>query len=125
MLALYANIAQEVLLKGVSNFVDIDRLVAQINLLILQNDERQKKMKKLELDLCQIQEKLEYYYILSREQAKIIESNEKLHKRTIDLLGKSYRDNFQDFLFEEWWSIVSIKSKKTGVQPVFLTLLKL
>ena len=92
---------KKILLQGVSNFVDIDRLVAQINLLILQNDERQKKMKKLELDLCQIQEKLEYYYILSREQAKIIESNERLHKRTIDLLGKSYRDNFQDFLFEE------------------------
>ena len=92
---------KKILLKGVSNFVDIDRLVAQINLLILQNDERQKKMKKLELDLCQIQEKLEYYYILSREQTKIIESNERLHKRTIDLLGKSYHDNFQDFLFEE------------------------
>ena len=84
-----------------SNFVDIDRLVAQINLLISQNDERQKKMKKLELDLYQIQEKLEHYYALSREQAKIIELNEKLHKRTIDLLGKSHRDNFQDFLFEE------------------------
>ena len=92
---------KKILLQGVSNFVDIDRLVAQINLLILQNDERQKKMKKLELDLCQIQEKLEYYYVLSREQAKIIESNERLHKRTIALLGKSYRDNFQDFLFEE------------------------
>ena len=84
-----------------SNFVDIDRLVAQINLLISQNDERQKKMKKLELDLYQIQEKLEHYYALSREQAKIIELNERLHKRTIDLLSKSYSDTFRNLLLDE------------------------
>ena len=69
-----------------NNFVDIDRLVARINLLISQNDEYQKSMKKLQLDLCQIQEQLEYYYSLSREQAKIIELNERLHERTITLL---------------------------------------
>ena len=71
-----------------NNFVDIDRLVARINLLISQNDEYQKNMKKLQLDLCQIQEQLEYYYSLSREQAKIIELNERLHERTIALLAK-------------------------------------
>ena len=78
-----------------NNFVDIDRLVARINLLISQNDEYQKNMKKLQLDLCQIQEQLEYYYSLSREQAKIIELNERLHERTIALLAGNYRDNFQ------------------------------
>ena len=72
-----------------NNFVDIDRLVARINLLISQNDEYQKNMKKLQLDLCQIQEQLEYYYSLSREQAKIIELNERLHERTIALLAKN------------------------------------
>ena len=84
-----------------NNFVDIDRLVARINLLISQNDEYQKNMKKLQLDLCQIQEQLEYYYSLSREQAKIIELNERLHERTFALLGEDYSDNFQDLLLEE------------------------
>ena len=84
-----------------NNFVDIDRLVARINLLISQNDEYQKNMKKLQLDLCQIQEQLEYYYSLSREQAKIIELNERLHERTIALLAENYSDNFQSLLLEE------------------------
>ena len=84
-----------------NNFVDIDRLVARINLLISQNDEYQKNMKKLQLDLCQIQEQLEYYYSLSREQAKIIELNERLHERTFALLGEDYSDNFQNLLLEE------------------------
>ena len=84
-----------------NNFVDIDRLVARINLLISQNDEYQKNMKKLQLDLCQIQEQLEHYYSLSREQAKIIELNERLHERTIALLAKNYSDNFQNLLLEE------------------------
>ena len=84
-----------------NNFVDIDRLVARINLLISQNDEYQKNMKKLQLDLCQIQEQLEYYYSLSREQARIIELNERLHERTIALLAESYRYNFQNLLLEE------------------------
>ena len=84
-----------------NNFVDIDRLVARINLLISQNDEYQKNMKKLQLDLCQIQEQLEYYYSLSREQAKIIELNERLHERTIALLAENYSDNFQNLLLEE------------------------
>ena len=89
------------LLQGVNNFVDIDRLVARINLLISQNDEYQKNMKKLQLDLCQIQEQLEYYYSLSREQAKIIELNERLHERTIALFAENYSDNFQNLLLEE------------------------
>ena len=84
-----------------NNFVDIDRLVARINLLISQNDEYQKNMKKLQLDLCQIQEQLEYYYSLSREQAKIIELNERLHERTIALLAENYSDNFQNLLLKE------------------------
>lgn len=84
-----------------NNFVDIDRLVARINLLISQNDEYQKNMKKLQLDLCQIQEQLEYYYSLSREQARIIELNERLHERTIALLAENYRYNFQNLLLEE------------------------
>ena len=84
-----------------NNFVDIDRLVARINLLISQNDEYQKNMKKLQHDLCQIQEQLEYYYSLSREQAKIIELNERLHERTIALLAENYSDNFQNLLLEE------------------------
>ena len=84
-----------------NNFVDIDRLVARINLLISQNDEYQKNMKKLQLDLCQMQEQLEYYYSLSREQAKIIELNERLHERTIALLAENYSDNFQNLLLEE------------------------
>ena len=84
-----------------NNFVDIDRLVARINLLISQNDEYQKNMKKLQLDLCQIQEQLEYYYSLSREQARIIELNERLHERTIALLTENYRYNFQNLLLEE------------------------
>ena len=84
-----------------NNFVDIDRLVARINLLISQNDEYQKNMKKLQLDLCQIQEQLEYYYSLSREQAKMIELNERLHERTIALLAGNYRDDFQNLLLEE------------------------
>ena len=84
-----------------NNFVDIDRLVARINLLISQNDEYQKNMEKLQLDLCQIQEQLEYYYSLSREQAKIIELNERLHERTIALLAKNYRDYFQNLLLGE------------------------
>ena len=84
-----------------NNFVDIDRLVARINLLISQNDEYQKNMKKLQLDLCQMQEQLEYYYSLSREQAKIIELNERLHERTIALLSENYSDNFQNLLLEE------------------------
>ena len=84
-----------------NNFVDIDRLVARINLLISQNDEYQKNMKKLQFDLCQIQEQLEYYYSLSREQAKIIELNERLHERTIALLAKNYSDNFLNLLLEE------------------------
>ena len=84
-----------------NNFVDIDRLVARINLLISQNDEYQKNMKKLQLDLCQIQEQLEYYYSLSREQAKIIELNERLHERTIALLAENSSDNFQNLLLKE------------------------
>ena len=84
-----------------NNFVDIDRLVARINLLISQNDEYQKNMKKMQLDLCQMQEQLEYYYSLSREQAKIIESNERLHERAIALLAQNYSDNFQNLLLEE------------------------
>ena len=84
-----------------NNFVDIDRLVARINLLISQNDEYQKDMKKLQLDLCQIQEQLEYYYSLSREQAKIIELNERLHEKAIALLAEIYSDNFQNLLLEE------------------------
>ena len=84
-----------------NNFVDIDRLVDRINLLISQNDEYQKNMKKLQLDLCQIQEQLEYYYSLSREQARIIELNERLHERTIALLAENYSGNFQNLLLEE------------------------
>ena len=84
-----------------NNFVDIDRLVARINLLILQNDESQKNIKKLELDLCHIQEQLERYYALSREQKKIIKENERLHRRTIALLSKSYSDTFRNLLPEE------------------------
>ena len=84
-----------------NNFVDIDRLVARINLLISQNDEYQKNMKKLQLDLSQIQEQLEYYYSLSREQARIIELNERLQERTIALLAENYRYNFQNLLLEE------------------------
>ena len=84
-----------------NNFVDIDRLVARINLLISQNEEYQKNMEKLQLDLCQIQEQLEYYYSLSREQARIIELNERLHERTIALLAENYRYNSQNLLLEE------------------------
>ena len=79
-----------------NNFVDIDRLVARINLLISQNDQCQKNIKKLELDLCHIQEQLERYYALSREQEKIIKENERLHQRTIALLSKSYSDTFRN-----------------------------
>ena len=88
-------------LQDVSSFVGIDQLIAKINMLIAENDERQKKMEKLELNLCQVQEELEYYYVLSREQTKIIELNEKLNERTIALLGSSYYDSFHDSLPEE------------------------
>ena len=84
-----------------SGFVGVDQLIARINMLIAVNDERQKKMEKLELNLCQIQEELEYYYVLSREQTEIIELNEKLHERAIALLGSSYYDSFHDSLPEE------------------------
>ena len=97
----YANMAKADITSGVNNFVDIDRLVARVNSLILQNDECQKKMKKLEFDIYQIQERLEHYYALSREQAKIIELNERLHQRTIALLSKSYSDTFRNLRPEE------------------------
>ena len=88
-------------LRDVSGCLGIDQLIARINTLIAENDERQKKMETLELNLCQVQEELEYYYVLSREQTKIIELNEKLNERTITLLGSSYYDSFHDALPEE------------------------
>ena len=83
-------------LQDVSGFVDIDLLIDRINALVAENDERQAKMQKLEIDLYQVQEELEYYYVLSREQSKIIELNEKLHERTISLLGKGFSDSFPE-----------------------------
>ena len=73
------------ILRAVSGFVDIDQLLARIDALIAENDERQKQMEKLELDLNQVQEELEQLYVLSREQNKIIKLNENLHRRTISL----------------------------------------
>ena len=85
-------------MQDVSGFVDIGQLIERINALmdhinalVIENDERQAKMEKLEIDLSQVQEELEYYYNLSREKSKIIELNEKLHGRTIALLSKYSR----------------------------------
>ena len=87
-------------MQDVSGFVDIDKLIERINelyehinALVVENDERQAKMEKLEIDLHQVQEELEYYYVLSREQSKIIELNERLHDRTIALLAKGSSDS--------------------------------
>ena len=81
-----------------SGFVDIGQLIERINALmdhinalVIENDDRQARMKKLEIDLSQVQEELEYYYNLSREKSKIIELNEQLHERTIALLLKYFR----------------------------------
>ena len=54
------------------------------------------KHSKLEIDLSQVQQELEYYYNLSREKSKIIELNEQLHERTIALLGKGFSDSFPE-----------------------------
>lgn len=87
-------------MRDVSGFVDIDRLIDRINALVVENDERQAKMDKLEMemdklemDLQQVQEELEHYYVLSREQSKIIELNEGLHERTIALLARGFSDS--------------------------------
>lgn len=80
-------------MRDVSGFDDIDRLIDRINALVVENDERQAKMDKLEIDLQQVQEELEYYYVLTREQSKIIELNEGLHERTIALLAKGFSDS--------------------------------
>ena len=49
-------------------------------------------MEKLEFDLHQLQQELEHYYVLSREQSEVLDLNEKLHERTIALLGKGFSD---------------------------------
>ena len=91
---------RQAFVQDVSGFVDIDRLIERINVLIehinalvVENDERQAQVEKLEIDLSQIQQELEYYYNLSREKSKIIELNEQLHERAIALLVKSFSDS--------------------------------
>ena len=96
MLYIYANMIKLGVFQDVSGFVDIDRIIDRINALVAENDERQAKMQKLEIDLYQVQEELEHYYVLSREQSKIIELNEKLHERTISLLGKGFSDSLPE-----------------------------
>ena len=80
-----------------SDFAGVDQLVVRINKLIDENDERQKEFERLEHDLRQVQQELEFYYSLSREQSKIIELNEKLHQRTVVLLNKIFSSSLGGF----------------------------
>lgn len=90
MLYVHANIIKLDVLYDVSSFVDIDQLIARVNALVAEDEERQKRMENLKLELYQLQEELENYYVLSREQSKVLELNEKLLERVFVLLKKGF-----------------------------------
>ena len=73
-----------------SDFIAIDQVISRINALISENEQCQETIKKLERDLLQVQEQLEYYYLLSREQSKVLESNQQLHEQAITLLAQVF-----------------------------------
>ena len=82
-----------------SDFVAIDQIISRVNALIAENEQCQQTIENLECDLRrverdlrQVQDQLEHYYLLSRQQSKVLELNEELHERAIALLTQSSID---------------------------------
>ena len=75
-----------------SDFVVIDQIISRVNALITENEQCQQSIENLERDLRQVQDQLEHYYLLSRQQSKVLELNEELHGRAIALLAQSSID---------------------------------
>ena len=75
-----------------SDFVVIDQIISRVNALITENEQCQQSIENLERDLRQVQDQLEHYYLLSRQQSKVLELNEQLHERSITLLAQSSVD---------------------------------
>ena len=82
-----------------SDFVVIDQIISRVNALIAENEQCQKSieslerdLRRVEFDLRQVQDQLEHYYLLSRQQSKVLELNEQLHERSITLLAQSSVD---------------------------------
>ena len=82
-----------------SDFVVIDQIISRVNALITENEQCQQSIENLERDLRRVefdlrqgQDQLEHYYLLSRQQSKVLELNEELHERAIALLAQSSID---------------------------------
>ena len=82
-----------------SDFVVIDQIISRVNALITENEQCQQSienlerdLRRVEFDLRQVQDQLEHYYLLSRQQSKVLELNEQLHERSITLLAQSSVD---------------------------------
>ena len=82
-----------------SDFVVIDQIISRVNALIAENEQCQQSienlerdLRRVEFDLRQVQDQLEHYYLLSRQQSKVLELNEQLHERSITLLAQSSVD---------------------------------
>ena len=70
--------------------IRIDYLIEKINAYSHAREQEvfalNKKVQQLELDLQYAQKELENYYLLSRQQADLLNANAELHKRAADLL---------------------------------------
>ena len=78
---------KELILKVESSQELIDELRLQVRDLNTKLDSQEKLLK----DSEQMQEKLEYYFLLSNKQVELIKAGEDLHQRAISLLSRMAR----------------------------------